>query len=202
MQNLRVFIDDALYVSGTVNGVDKVWTREEGNLWSTIADRSTDGVYRIALSIIYGDGKTATYSVTLYYGLVLITDRTQQDVTNGTRKGSYNASDLNRVGAAMVYLRDRFNDNGYDIQINPKTDWKEIDVPVRSDMSIYLGCLGTLRNAINLPEDVPQTPKSMIELNYITANNIEKILESVDSALSKSISFLWYSGDLYSGEVI
>ena len=201
MQTVRVpLASNALYVSGTVNGVDKVWTREEGNWWSTQADRSTDGVYRVALSIIYGDGKATTDSVTLYYGLQLITDRTQQDVTNRTEKGFYNASDLNRVGAAMVYLRDKFNDNGYAVEIEPKTDWKEIDAPTESGMALYLGCLGTLRGVIPLPENTPKTPESMKSLTYTTANNIEKILEAVDSMLAKSISFLYYSGDIYAGE--
>lgn len=202
MQTARVpLASNALYVSGTVNGVDKVWTREEGNWWSTQADRVENGVYRITLSIVYGDGKTTDDSITLYYGLKLITDRTQKDVTNRTDKGFYNASDLNRVGAAMVYLRDKFNDNGYAVEIEPKTDWKEIDVPTESGMTLYLGCLGTLRGVIPLPEDTPVTPKTMKSLTYTTANNIEKILEAVDSMLAKSISFLYYSGDIYSGEV-
>ena len=203
IQTVKVpLASNAIYVSGTVNGIDKVWTREEGNWWSTTAERATDGVYRVALSIIYGDGKTATDSITLYYGLVLITDRTQQDVDNKTDKGFYNASDLNRVGSAMIYLRDKFNENGYDVQISPKTDWKEIDVPTESDMTLYLFCLGTLRDVIELPEETPKTPTTMSNLTFKTANDIEKILETVDSMLSKSISFLWYSGDLYSGEVI
>lgn len=201
-QTVRVpLASNALYVSGTVNGVDKIWTREEGNWWSTQAERATDGVYRVTLSIIYGDGKTTSDSVTLYYGLVLITDRTKEDVTNKTAKGFYNVSDLNRVGAAMVYLRDRLNDNGYDVDISPKVDWKEVDTPTNETMTIYLSCVGVLRNALPLPDDTPPVPSSMKKINYIDANNIEKILEVVDSVLAKSISFLWYSGDLYSGEV-
>lgn len=193
---------NALYVSGTVNGVDKVWTREEGNWWSTTADRATDGIYRVALSIVYGDGKTTQDSVTLYYGLVLITDRTKADVANGTEKGFYNATDLNRVGSAMAYLRDKFNDNGYSVEIDPKTDWKVSDVPTESTMSVYLGCLGTLRGVIPLPEETPQTPTTMKNLSYVTANAIEEILEIIDAALTNSISFLYYCGDIYSGEVI
>lgn len=201
MQTVRVpLASNTLYVSGTVNGVDRVWTREEGNWWSTTADRSTDGVYRVALSIVYGDGKTTTDSVTLYYGLQLVTDRTAEDVTKKAEKGFYNVSDLNRVGAAMVYLRDKFNDNGYSVDIAPKTDWKEIDAPTESGMELYLGCLGTLRGVIPLPEDTPDTPDTMKGLTYVTANNIEKILDAVDSMLAKSITFLYYSGDLYAGE--
>lgn len=132
----------------------------------------------------------------------LVTDRTQQDVTNGTEKGSYNASDLNRVGAAMAYLRDKLNDNGYFVEISPKTDWRESDVPTDTSMDFYLECIGTIRGILPLPSDTPEVPETMENLTYTTANNIEKILETVDSVLAKSISFLYYSGDIYSGEVI
>ena len=203
IQTVRVpLASNALYVSGTVNGVDRVWTREEGNVWSTTADRATDGVYRVVLSIIYGDGKTTSDSITLYYGLVLVTDRTQNDVANGTKKGYYNAEDLNRVGAAMVYLRDRLNDNGYNIEIEPETAWTVSDIPTQSDMVYYLGCLGELKSVLSLPPSTPEAPETMENLTYTGANNIEKILEAVDDMLTKSITFLWYSGDLYVGEVL
>ena len=202
MQTVRVpLASNALYVSGTVNGVEKVWTREEGNWWSTSADRAVDGVYRVALSIIYGDGKTTQDSVTLYYGLVLITDRTAEDVTKKTEKGFYNDSDLNRVGSAMAYLRDRLNDNGYTVDIEPYTAWEESDIPTPNDMTLYLGCLGTLRSVLPLPDGTPETPDTMENLTYVTANDIEKILETIDDVLTKSITFVWYSGDIYSGEV-
>lgn len=202
-QTVRVpLASNTLYVSGTVNGVDKVWTREEGNWWSTTADRADDGVYRVALSIVYGDGKTASDSVTLYYGLVLITDRTEQDVTNKTAKGSYNTSDLNRVGAAMAYLRDRFNANGYNVRIDPKTTWREIDVPTQSDMTLYLGHLGTLKSAIVLPEWTPEAPASMEYLTFTKANDIERILEVIDAMITLMVNGYWYSGELYSGEAV
>lgn len=193
---------NALYVSGTVNGVDCVWTRGEGNVWWTTAERTTDGVYRVVLSIIYGDGKTTSDSITLYYGLVLVTDRTQNDVSNGTKKGCYNSEDLNRVGSAMVYLRDRLNDNGYNIDIEPETAWTISGIPTQSDMVYYLGCLGSLKGAMTLPTGTPDAPETMENLTYTGANNIEKILEAVDDMLTKSITFLWYSGELYAGEVI
>ena len=164
---------NALYVSGTVNGVDKIWTRQEGNFWSTMADRTDDGVYRVVLSIIYGDGKTTTDSITLYYGLILVTDRTQSDVANGTEKGYYNYEDLNRVGSAMSYLRDRLNDNGYSIDITPQTTWTVTDIPSGSDMSLYWSCWGTLRCLISLPAGTQETAETMSSLNYATATRIE-----------------------------
>lgn len=132
----------------------------------------------------------------------LVTDRTQTDVANGTEKGFYNDSDLNRVGSAMTYLRDRLNDNGYTVDIEPYTAWEESDIPTPNDMTLYLGCLGTLRSVLPLPDGTPETPKTMEDLTYVTANDIEKILEAVDDVLTKSITFVWYSGDVYSGEVI
>ena len=202
MQTVKVpLASNAIYVSGTVNGVDKVWTREEGSVWWTTADRADDGVYRIALSIVYGDGKTTEDSITLYYGLQLVTDRTAKDVADQTEKGFYNVSDLNRVGAAMVYLRDRLNDNGYGLDISPKTDWREVDAPTESGMALYLACLGTLRGALSMPYGTPETPATMKGLTYTTANNIEKILETVDQMLTLAINAVWYSGEIYSGEV-
>lgn len=202
MQTVRVpLASNTIYVSGTINGVDHIWTREEDNWWSATTERAADGIYHIALSIVYGDGKTTSDSITLYYGLILITDRTINDVVFGTEKGYYNASDLNRVGAAMIYLKDRFNENGYNLDINPYTTWKEIDIPNKSDMVLYLAYLGELRNVLPLPTDSPSVPKSMEKLNYTTANDIEKILEIIDRMLTNSISHVWYSGDLYSGEV-
>ena len=135
----------------------------------------------------------------------LVTDRTQKDVANGTKKGYYNSEDLNRVGAAMVYLRDRFNDNGYDVDITPNVSWKEADIPTPDDMTLYLACLGELRGVLPLPDgtpETPETPETMENLTYVTANDIEKILETIDDVLTKSLTFLWYSGDIYSGEVI
>ena len=201
-QTVRVpLASTALYVSGTVNGVDKVWTREEGDWWSTTADRADDGVYRVALSIVYGDGKTASDSVTLYYGLVLITDRTQEDVDNGTAKGSYNTSDLNRVGAAMDYLRDRFNANGYHIQINPKTTWREIDVPTQSDMTLYLADVNIIRSTLTVLPGTPEVPADMVGLTYEEANDIERILLAVDDLITNMINAYLYSNEINCGEV-
>ena len=202
MQTVRVpLASNTLYVSGTVNGVDKVWTREEGNWWSTTADRADDGVYRVALSIVYGDGQTASDSVTLYYGLVLITDRTEQDVTNKTAKGSYNTSDLNRVGSAMDYLRDRFNANGYHIQINPKTTWREIDVPTQSDMTLYLADVNIIRSTLAVLPGTPEVPADMVGLTYEEANDIERILLAVDDLITNMINAYLYSNEINCGEV-
>lgn len=132
----------------------------------------------------------------------LITDRTAQDVANQTEKGRYTASDLNRVGAAMAYLRDRLTSAGYLIDIVLETAWLDSSTQTDGAMEFYLSCLGALRGALSLPSGTPAVPATMEHLTYVTANNIEKILETVDQMLSNSQAAAWYSGDIYSGEVI
>lgn len=133
--------------------------------------------------------------------LELVTDRTQDDVLNGTPKGFYNATDLNRVGAAMQYLAARFADNGYVLDLTPRLAFTEEDIPLQSDMTHYLACLAALRAMLPLPQGTPQTPDTMQRLTYVTANNIEKILEAVDRMLANSLAAAFCSGELYSGEV-
>lgn len=192
---------NVVYVSGTVNGVSTTWTREDGNIWGTVADKAEDNTYRVVLSMLTTAGQSYTDSVTLYYGLVLITDRTLADVQNKTDKGYYNATDLNRVGSAMQYLAARFADNGYTIDVSPETAWTMEDIPTQSDMTAYLSYLGTLRGMLALPAGTPETPSTMDFLTYVTANNIEKILEIVDQMLTNSLLAAFYSGEVYSGEV-
>lgn len=131
----------------------------------------------------------------------LITDRTQADVNAGNGKGTYNASDLNRVGAAMNYVADRLKAHGYDPHISPKTDWKDDDWVDPSAQAVYLGGLEELRSQFSMMQTTPPVPPDMEKLTYQEANNIEKILEDVDYLLTKSMQSRFFSGDLFSGEV-
>ena len=215
---------DTLYVSGTVNGVATTWTNTFGQTWEAVAERSETDVYVVALTIISTLGTVSETQFTLYCGLHLVTDRTQADVayalaltqkiSAGTAteaelaewnaaslKGSYNASDLNRVGAAMQYVADRLNSFGYAVAISPKVDWLETDSPRPSDMEAYLSQLIVLRNAFAVMQSTPSVPLDMEELTVVEANNIEKILEDVDLLLTRAAQAWFYSGDVFSGEV-
>lgn len=139
----------------------------------------------------------------------LITDRTQADVDARNDKGTYNASDLNRVGAAMNYVADRLRAAGYDPHISPKTDWKEADCVDPSAQAVYLGDLAELRGQFAMMKSTPEMPPRILAtgintndgLTHTWANNIEKILEDVDYLLTKSMQSRFFSGDLFSGEV-
>ena len=191
---------DTLYVSGTVNGVETTWTNTEGNTWETVAARSQKDVYVVALVIINNLGTVTETTFTIYYGLHLVTDRTQADVTAQNAKGTYNADDLNRVGAAVRYVADLFHGLGYGFSVSPKTDWKETDWPTPSDMERYLRDVSTLRGLLTQMETTPNVPKSMAKLTHCTANDIEQILMVLNDSITRLKAAMFYAGEIYSGE--
>ena len=139
----------------------------------------------------------------------LITDRTQADVTAGNSKGTYKASDLNRVGVAMNYVADRLKAAGYDPHISPKTDWKDDDWVDPAAQAVYLGDLAELRKQFTMLASTPQVPPRILAtainsndgLTYTWANNIEQILKDIDLLITNMTAAWFYSGEVYSGEV-
>lgn len=144
----------------------------------------------------------------------LITDRTQADVSdlsalmakkldqwtpeeleqfnNGSLKGGYWWTDLNRVTACMEYIAGIFRGLGYSlpgykrIQIIRPTDnvlppldpyiWYNSDVPRQSEVEQYLENIAVLQNAIATANYTVTLPKSIYLLTFVEANNIEKLL--------------------------
>ena len=192
---------DTLYVSGTVNGVSTTWTNTEGNTWETVAERSPQDVYVVALTIINQIGTATETTFTLYYGLHLVTDRTQADVTAGNAKGTYNAEDLNRVGAAVEYIANRFSSLGYVVNVYPRTGWKSEDFPNASDAKAYLSDISELRGMISMPEETPSVPVDMNGFTYSEANNIEQILKIIEDSINRMVDANIYCGEFCGGEV-
>lgn len=110
-----------------------------------------------------------------------------------TLKGSYNYTDLNRVTAAMDYLKEVLERVGYivdgyrkyEVPHNNSTGdsaslnaylWYEHDVPTPKLMSKYLENVSALRNVLTLPDKTPSTPVSLSKLTVKQANSIEQIL--------------------------
>lgn len=222
-QTLRVSLpSEIIYVSGTVNGKAYTWTLVDGS-WQAIVDRAADDTYAVALTAVNALGTSASYTLTLYYGMLnLITDRTQADVDrvrqlaqkgfgnmtadektewlNGL-KGAYNASDLNRVGAAVAYVAGRLKGYGYAVSVSPRQDWQVSDIPTPESMTAYLADVAALRAALTVAADTPEVPEDMERLTWQEANNIEQILLDVDELLTRMAAAWFYSGDLYAGEV-
>lgn len=192
---------EIIYVSGTVNGTAYTWTLLDG-AWTATVERAADDTYAVALTAVTAAGVSTNYTLTLYYGLLsLITDRTRADVANQTDKGFYNASDLNRVGAAVEYIAGRFAALGYACPVTVKKDWLTSGAPTASQMETYRQNIVTLRGQIAVMQSTPNAPASMAGLNYVKANDIEQILLDLDALIDKLIKSWYFSGELYAGEV-
>ena len=192
---------EIIYVSGTVNGTAYTWTLVEG-AWTATVERAANDTYAVSLTAVSAAGVSTNYALTLYYGLLsLITDRTRADVVNQTDKGFYNASDLNRVGAAVQYVAERFAAQGYAVTVYPKTDWLASDIPTAAELETYRQNIVTLRALLAVMPTTPEAPDSMAGLTYTEANSIEQILLDLDALLTNA-ALAWYqSGELFAGEV-
>lgn len=155
----------------------------------------------------------------------LITDRTAADVTRaqqlnakwiggvftgtteelaewfGNLKGAYNASDLNRVGAAVRYLAERFAPYGYQVSVNPKTDWTADDIPKPAEMEAYLGEVAKVRAVLDIAT-APPLPEDAEGLTHAEVNSIEIVLVMIDETINRvvqgfarSASFMFVSGN-------
>lgn len=219
--------NNTVYVNGTVNGVEYVFTltgsSAEGTVWTADVARAVPDVYVCKITATASTGTTATVEVTLYYGLQgMITDRTQEDVDyvmklaskgiagmtadeliawNEGLKGAYNATDLNRVESAVQYIIDRFAIAGVFPKLHVKTTWSRDNYPNQSEMERYLDNIRVLRSVLPMASDVPEVPFDMHLLTYQEANDIEKILLVIDDVITKISKIWFYSNEIYAGEV-
>lgn len=229
-QNISVTLArSVVYVSGIVNGVEYTFTladtTDEGTVWSAVVERAANDIYNIDITAIDSVGNVTTFSTVIYYGILnLIADRTATDVSRwrelrnkgweqmtaeersewrGSMKGSYNTSDLNRVGAALNYVRDRLAAFGHLAAdaFTARTDWNAAEIPTRADLTNYLGYVSTVREAFLQFPTTPPTPTNDGRLNYREANDIEQIILDVDRLLTNMVSAWYFSGELYCGEL-
>lgn len=213
-------------VDGVVNGESYAFTltgsTDGMGIWTAAVTRADDDIYRVSITAVNQRGTSSQLSTIIYYGLHLITDRTQLDVdrVNALRKkgyanmtpeerstwdagmkGAYNYSDLNRVQSAVRYLRDRLLDMGYTVKLSDAKLWTSQDVPTLTDMTNYLSDVKAIRDAFTVLKTTPLVPDKMVWLNYVRANQIEQILLDVDRLVSNMMATFVYSGDVYGGEL-
>lgn len=144
----------------------------------------------------------------------LITDRTVEDVQKvietiktgvlpfgwiAGMKGAYNATDLNRVESAVLFLIERLKIAGWHLIVQTKTNWSFTDFPTASEMKRYLDNVALLRSA--LPVGMPDMPSDADKLRFDEANTIEQVLEMLDVAVTNIMLNVYYSNEIYSGEV-
>lgn len=154
----------------------------------------------------------------------LITDRTYADYTRwrtlrdkgyenmtaaereewgGPMKGAYNYSDLNRVGAALNYLRDRLTDAGYllGIEFTASTNWTSDKIPTAAQFTAYVSAVETIRSAMVQKTTTPRTPDNTGSLDIQGANAIESILLDIEELINKMLAARNFCGELYCGEI-
>lgn len=207
------------YLTGTVNGEECTWQLISAGTWQTTAARAADDVYYLELQAVEATGVAYQLSTTIYYGLHLITDRTkadvdrlealmakgwdklttdeQQEYLDVSHKGAYNASDLNRVGAAINYVAELLTEWGYPYYPDMRTNWTAADYFWAADLRGYLAAVEGLRQRLAVLADTPEVPDRVS--SHQQANDIEKIVEDVHLLLQNMIAGLPYADTIYSG---
>ena len=159
----------------------------------------------------------------LYFGaLNLITDRTQRDVerwrllhskgydalTDAEKaewqtamKGAYNYVDMNRVESAVAFVANRLSELGYFISPEIKATWNVTDHPTKADMNRYFGNIALLRAVLPLYQTTPKAPTTSKKMDYLVANDIEKILADIDRQIATINQSWYYAGDVFTGEI-
>lgn len=125
----------------------------------------------------------------------LITDRTTQDVTTGTKKGFYNVSDVQRVNSYIEYLSDVL---GLNLTVTGVSLGQAL---TRAQMDAILSNINAIRAAWYVADDTPMTPIA-VNWDYVKANNIEKILKALDEFYQSTQIDKLYSGTFRAGNQI
>lgn len=118
---------------------------------------------------------------------------------------AYGVEDLNRIGRALIFIRDYLNENKYYVTLNAeiRTDWSADEAfPTLDDLNNILENIETLRRTAAVLPDLPKTPSDMDDLTAAEANNIEKILFMSYELVRMIIAAFYYAGEIYAGEVV
>ena len=136
-------------------------------------------------------------------GWANMTPSEREEWAGANMKGSYGANDLNRVGAALNYVRGRLTAAGYlgGSEFNARENWTVGEIPETSYLSYYLNAVATVREAMAQWRTTPETPEDVGSLSYQDANDIEQILIDVDQLITNMLAARYYCGELYGGEV-
>lgn len=155
--------------------------------------------------------------------LDLIYDRTADDVAEALRltqkafagtltneektvwlagmKGTYDAIDMNRVAAAVSTLSGLLNAAGYKNEVSAQ-NFVEGEDSTDEKYTAYLSNVQTLRDAIAVRASTPELPAADAKLDYVGANNIEKILADLDELLGWMTYSRKYCGTFAAGQTI
>lgn len=126
----------------------------------------------------------------------------REEWAGASMKGSYGSSDLNRVGTALNYLRDRLTAAGYlgGSEFSARVNWTQGEIPESVHLTYYLRAVAVIREALAQWRTTPATPADVGSLDYQDANAIEQILVDVDQLITNMLDARYCCGELYTGE--
>lgn len=128
---------------------------------------------------IHNDIVVTTYFEYAFEWIQCITDRTQNDIINKTKKGYLNIEDLNRIEKDCGYLISYFGLS----PLNIKANWVHTDYPKLIDFTRIINNLQRIKLSASSEGIItPDIPTGVIN-NYIKVNTIETILQEIYDAL-------------------
>jgi len=101
----------------------------------------------------------------------------------------------------MYYIASRLRACGWDIEVNPRTDWVWTDRATPSAAKRYLNNLRKIRKTLVLFVTAPEVPDGARPFNAQEANDIEKILVDVEAMVELTMASWYYCGEVFAGEV-
>lgn len=184
----------------------------------------TQGVHTLSFDVSDNDGNAAqTVNITVA-AYLLITDRTEADAArskylakridagtatpdeiaefnNNDLKGSYNDSDMNRVGTVVWFLHQLLAKHGYSTTVTAKRNWNVYDKALPKNRAEYLEDVRAIRNSLTMLKTTPNVPDDMIHFLWSEANDIEQILVDANFLIEHIEPTQIYSGEVFAGEV-
>ena len=113
-------------------------------------------------------------------------------------RGRYSYTDLNRVETKAAEVAALLTEKGYPTTIAVKTDWAPGDKMRRADVTRYLGNIAAIRRVLPEAMAPPAVPLTRW-LDYAAANDIERTLWVVESAIDSIAAYLRRSGTFTAG---
>lgn len=129
-----------------------------------------------------------------------VTDRTEKDVQDGTKKGSLCADDLNRIENNSAYLRNKLALYGFYAVFQEKWDWDMTDWPILKELNRIRDAVGLLCSCYYVWPQTPELPEDLSHPYYAQFNVIEQVQKDLDGIIDKMVEGYRYCNDCYCGE--
>ena len=114
-------------------------------------------------------------------------------------RGTYNATDVNRVSAAVNELSAVLREMGYIPPADLKANWTTADTFTRSHVANYLAAVAAIRAAFPASEETPEAPNISRWIDYAAANDIERLLYEVSHTIEGAKAIMRVSGSFTAG---